>query len=583
MTDILFITPSYTGQLNLEINGTLLLATKLLHAGFKTEILRYGQIPNFGNDYSAFIESFTAEIMAREPKCVSFYTLWPYYHSMLRIARQIKQAMPEILVVMGGPQASATAQATMESMEQVDYICTGEGENTVVPFFNAVLRGNEENIPSIPGLYYRENGEIKYNDIEIPLCDLSTLPRWERSLLAGEEEADIGSDTYFMPIEAGRGCPFNCTFCCSSHFWKRAYRLKTPAQIVEDIKYFNKTFGIKSFNFAHDAFTVNQAGVYEVCEEIIASGLDIKWKCTSRIDCITKELALKMKQAGMTSISFGIETGSQRMQKLINKNLNLRDAGELISFLLQNDIQVTLFFMYGFPDETEQDLNDTMELCFSMIDRGVKNITMSFCRFNPTTADTEKYFDQLVYNPDIKALRRDVFGYEEEQQVILENKKLFPFFYHLSTPAREEYQYITYFAHMYKNFAVSARHVRKLYGCDNLQFYKDFVQNNLDYLQIMEKDSKGFTDRMGELMTNTIANRNAPYIKQLRGLVKFEAMLLKVDRMKEDVEIREVFDFSYLDYRANRPIEQYADVRTTIAIRKKNGVRSLKVLDICQE
>lgn len=579
MTQVLFVTSSYTANLKDEVNGTLLLATQLLQAGFKTDVLRFGQDKNFNKDYLSFVESFTEEIVNRAPQCVSFYTLWPHYHIVLRLAREIKKASPETVIVLGGPQASATAQVTMEVMEQVDYICTSEGENTVVPFFEAVLFGKKEALCAIPGLYYREGDMVRHNDIPVPLCDLNTLPYWDDRLLVSGEQ-DIGSDIYCMPIDVGRGCPFNCTFCSSSLFWRQNYRLKSPERIIKDIRYFQEKFGINSFSFSHDAFTVNQKRILGICNDIIESDLNIKWKCTARIDCITEELALKMKQAGMFVIEFGIESGSQRMQKLINKNLNLEHAKELITFLLENKIHVALFFMYGFPDETEQDLKQTLEMVLTLRDMGVGRISMALCSFNPTTALTEKYLDKLVFDPKIKALSLDVFGYENEKQMICENKAVFPFFYHLPTQLREEYQYLTYFYHVYEEFPRFARYVRKLYKGDDLRFYKDFVRSNRTYLETMKNFTGDFNDHIWELMENTLRNQDASYIKQLKGLLKFDNAYHRISKAKEDMEITDTYDFSYLDYRAKRPIEQYSNSCTTIKLHKKDGKMTMRILDI---
>lgn len=580
MTEILFVTSSDTIELRYEVNGTLLLATKLLHMGFATDVLRFGQNKTYNKDYSAFVKSFTAEVLSRKPRCVSFYTLWPYYHVMLRIAFEIKKERPGTVIIFGGPQASTTAIATMEAAEFVDYICTGEGENTVVPFFDAILRKGNEDISKIPGLYYRYEGNIKYNGEKVPLCDLNTLPYWDERLLVKKVERNICSDLYFMPIDAGRGCPFNCTFCNASRLLHRTYRLKTPERIIEDILYYNKRFGIRSFNFSHDAFTTNQKLVEQICDKIIDTGLDIKWKCTARINCITEELALKMKRAGMTHIEFGIETGSQRMQKLINKKLDLEHVMDIISFLLKNDISVALFFMYGFPEETEQDLEQTLEMQFLLLDMGVQHTSMSFCRFNPGTVLTEKYQQDLIFDSRIKTLSRDIFGYSEEKYIIKENKAIFPFFFHLPTPVRNEYQYLSYFVYLYKQFPNTARYVRKLYGGENLRFYKDFCRNNQSYLENMDMRSKCFREDAWKLMDNTLRDWTIPYIRQLKGILKFDNALCFISRAKEDMQIKDTYDFSYLDYRAKRPIEEYSMSKTEILLQKTNGKLSMRILNM---
>jgi len=582
MSDVLFVNATEALSLNQEVNGVMLLATKLLQAGFDAQILRFGQSEYYGKDYSLFVRDITDRIFAHEPKCVSFYTLWPTYHAMIRIAQEIKVRNPDIIVVFGGPQATGTAQATIEAMRCVDYVCAGEGENTVVPFFTALLRDKKKDFSSVPGLTYRENGRVVNNNLDIPLCDLNTLPRWDERLLPEQyfhDQESMSSDTYFMPIDAGRGCPYNCTFCRTSLFWHRTYRLKSPERIKEDILYYNKTFGIKSFWFSHDAFTSNQKLVGEVCDHIIDSGLDIKWRCTARVDCITEPLIQKMIQAGMTQIELGIETGSPRMQKLVKKNLNLTNAKNMVSYLLKNKLRVALFFMYGFPEETEEDLNETIELLFSMIDLGISYASMAFCRFFPMTNLTERFYDELVWDPEVKVLMKNVFGLEDELDMVREHKKVFPHFYHLHTPVRDEFQNVNLLARLYRELPKSVKYLRDYYKGDNLSFYRDFYKQNKHILE--SGDGATWSDiqpRALEILENCVKDLDMPYKEQLKALFKYEINVKKVFSSKEDASLRETYDFSYVDFKLKLPIENYSKGKTEILIQKVNGISSIKVL-----
>lgn len=584
MADILFISSVTKLSLSQESNGTLLLATKLLQADYDVQILRFGELKTSTKDYENFICEITSRILEIAPKCVSFYTLWPYYHVVLRIASEIKRADPSIIVILGGPQASATAEDTLRAMPFVDYICSGEGENTVVPFFDALLRNDGAGLSEIPGLYHRVDGKIVYNAFDIPLCDLNTLPHWDDRLLPDfltEDRESMQSSYYYMPIDAGRGCPYSCTFCCTSYFWKRMYRLKSPQRIVEDIRYYNEKYGITSFWFSHDAFTVDKKLVCAVCDEIEKNNLNIQWRCTSRIDCLTEELILKMKRAGMVEIELGIETGSPRMQKLINKNLNLTKAKETLSFLLKNGIRVGLFFMYGFPEETEDDLNQTLELLFTSLDLGVKHASMSFCRFNPTTAITEQFGDQLVLDPEAKFLYRGIDGYHEELPMIQANKSLFPFFYTMYTPVRDNYHYAFILEWVYQKFPRFARYVRGLYHGDNLQFYRDFVRVNQ---HIFDDDitviTKNYSLHSFDMLSRVLDLFDLPYIPILKEALRFENDLSQVKSAKEPVTKTETYGFSYLDYQRKLPIEQYSVSKTTILLQNIDRNHALKILNI---
>ncbi len=586
MPDVLFINATEKQDINKEINGTLLLATKLLQVGIDTEILRFCQVSSYAEkkNYLNFIHDMVNRILSLHPKCVSFYTLWPYFHIMLRLAKEIKAANPEIITIMGGPQSSATAKQTLMAADYVDFICVGEGEDVVVPFFKLLLEKKFEQLPTIPALYYRKDGEIIHNSLEVPLCDLNALPYWDDRLYldkGNELEDKLTSDTYFMPIDAGRGCPYNCTFCSASLIWKRTYRLKSPDRIVEDIKYYNRKFGIRSFWFSHDAFTTNNRLVEAVCDKILEEKLDIKWRCSTRIDCISKELILKMQRAGLTEIELGVETGSERMQKIIKKRLNLSKAEEMINFLLENGINTTLFFMYGFPEETHEDLNQTLELLFSMLDRGVDYANMNFCRFNPNTAITEQYMDQLVLDPQIKVLSRQIFGYEEELNLIKQHRELFPFFYHLHTPVRDEFQYLILLEYLYRIFPNSIRFVRALYQGDYLRFYRDFVANNAE---IFSEDIDGIISTIKAdpvtIIRNTIKGFSLPYEEQLSELLRYEYDRRRISKLDGDVTEKITYGFSFLDFLRKRPIEQYCSAKSVILFQKSGNTTKAHLVDI---
>lgn len=525
MVGILFVVPTDALELRSEVNGTMLLATKLIQAGFSVEILRFAQSKDYWKkDYDLFIADMTDRIIKANPKCLSFYTLWPYYHTILRIASEVKKRNPDIITVLGGPQASATAEATLLAMPQIDYICAGEGENTVVPFFSAVLSNDPDGLTQVPSLWYRKNEKVCFNALEHPLCDLNTLPYWDERLYKDVlENEDYASPYYYMPIDVGRGCPYSCTFCATKNFWRRTYRLKTPDRIIEDILYYYNKFGIRSFMFSHDAFTANQKLVNAVCDRLLEAQLDIRWKCTTRIDCISKELILKMKKAGLTAISLGVESGSERMQKLINKRLNLSVVREMTQFLIDNGIEVYHYFMYGLPEENEEDLNETLELFYDLTDMGSNDSSIGFCSFNAQTEITNKYFDDLVMDSNIKMLFRGVFGANKELDMIQNNKALFPHFYHLPTYVRNNYQHILVFARTYQKLALTMGLLRQTYHKDNLKFYRDFIEcNSHIFEQTMSNIMRVFVRTPHELVLNMLKRMDPDDALLFESILKCE-------------------------------------------------------------
>ena len=584
MLDVLFVTPTEKTGLRHEVNGTMLLATRLLQADFTVDVVHFWMVAEYNKDYDAFIGNMTQKILDHAPKSVAFYTLWPTYHIMLRLASEIKRNDPQIHIVMGGPQASATAQPTMEAMPFVDYVCTGEGENTVVPFFQSLLRQDGPGIDQIPGLYYRSGGEVMHNDTDIPLCDLNEEPYWDERLYTGRYEEDprtMASNTYYMPIDAGRGCPFGCTFCTSSRFWRRSYRMKSPERIVADIRYYNEKFGIRSFWFSHDAFTVNRKLVEKVCDYLLEQKLDIRWRCATRIDCITEELVLKMKQTGLQLIEVGVETGSERMQKITNKRLKLDDVRHKIDFMQKNGLKVVPFFMYGFPEETEEDLNQTLELMLDLLDKGAALSSFGYTMFNPGSAITQQYMDELVFDPSIQIHSRSIFGYETEKQIFADNKRIFPFFYHLHTYVRDNYQFINFFGHLYGSFRNACRYLRTLYHGDNLRFYREFCEVNKDiFAKGMDYTTEQIREQPRQMMENLLEKVDPAYAPILRGLLRYDADHKRVSDSKKDISIEETYDFVIFDLQKKRPLALFSPGKTKLLISKTNGIKKMTVLDI---
>ena len=576
MTEILFVNSTLEHSLVMETNGTLLLGTILLQDGFDVQVLRLGDVEGYQKDYNAFISAFTQKVLEMDPKCVSFYTLWTHFHIMLRVAKELKAVRPELIIVMAGPQVSSTAEEVITAMDYVDYVCYGEGENTVLPFFRALLRNGGEGMDQVPQLYYRKDGVPVCTGITAPPCDLETLPSWDERLYVdackGEPTSQLTSPTYYMNIDVGRGCPFNCTFCSSSLFWKRRYRLKSPQKIVEEILHWNRKFGIRSFRFSHDAFTVNNKLVYQVCDEIDRAGLDITWTCTSRVDCISEELIARMVQSGMDRIELGVETGSPRMQKLINKRLDLGRLSEMVDALLKHKVEINLFFMCGFPEETVEDLSLTLDLLFAMLDKGVHHTSMAYCHFYPGTVITREYYDQLVLDPTIKVLPRSLFGCTEEVEMIENNKAIFPFFYHLETPLRREFQYLRYLIQTYEYFPNSVAYLRKLYNGDHIAFYRDFIRLNQKHLDSAAASIPTLLFKHSVETFGAMVDRFAPpYAKQLKSLLQYDYDLHRIETATANVAIQNLYHFDKMDLDTGLPVWDYANRSCIIRLEKTNG------------
>lgn len=329
--------------------GLLSLATVMRQHGLEAEIV---DINGIGND-PHFLEVPEA-IMSRNPDVVGFSTMCNSYHTVLRLARRCKEIDPEVQIIFGGPQASETARQTVEHFLQVDLVVRGECESNIVE----VILGlpHRQILARLPGLTFRDGNRVISTPLPDPIKDLDTLPVPDYSLLPA-----IKSQS-FLPVEVGRGCPFRCTFCSSRFLLGEDFRIRSPGNLVRLLKGLVQDYGIRDFMFEHDGFNVHRHWLGEFCQILHRENLEIRWTCFSRIDRLDEEMLEWLTAAGCRGVSFGIESGSPRMQKLIKKNLQVERVVPTARMVHAHGIEFYAFFIFGFPQERLEDLVQTIEI-----------------------------------------------------------------------------------------------------------------------------------------------------------------------------------------------------------------------------
>lgn len=486
MCDVLFVTPNLTGDTSAESIGTIQLATILKQAGISCEIIQYFRIGDV-NRFSEFLDSAIRKVEERKPKILSFYSRCDTYHISLRIAEYVKAKWKDICIVFGGPQSDITAEATLRQIPWVDYVCCGEGENTVTPLFSSILRGTPD--LSIPGLVYRMDGKIVKNPRPVLIEDLDALPMLDYSFLHFEEK--VGTREKPFDIDVGRGCPFACTFCSTNSFWGRKFRLKSPQRIYEEIQYLHKQYGKTRFSFSHDMFTFNRKKVRETCALLKTLDFPIEWGCSARADCLDRELIDTMADAGMSGVYLGIETGSPRMQKLINKNLKVENIVELVAYMKEKGINTVASFIYGFPEETEEDISLTIALMGKLLALRCVKIQTHLCAFHVGTELVRRYGAEMTPVTEYSDQTGE-FAIEECKDLIQQYPEIFQHMMEYKTELRSKLKYFPYFMRYWKWMWPVYDHISQKYP-DNrmIDMYYDFVNANLQKLNASQKNADG--------------------------------------------------------------------------------------------
>ncbi len=293
-------------------------------------------------------------ILDCEPDVVGFSTTCGFFALTLLIARELKKLDRSIRIILGGPHASSLWKETLTTCLWIDYIVVGEGESTVPSIWNFI--DDPDSLSEQPGLALRHNGKPRLNKAAELVMDMDSLPQinWDFPSVG------VLRKTKRLEIEAGRGCPFNCIFCSTSSYWGRVFRIKSPSRLISDIRIAYEATGITHFSLVHDLITTSRKWVTDFCCELIASDVSCSWACSARLDTLDKELMEQMAGAGCSGIFIGLESGSKKIQKFIDKNWNLTKALEIVQIATELKINLSLSFILGFPEETQQDLMETI-------------------------------------------------------------------------------------------------------------------------------------------------------------------------------------------------------------------------------
>ncbi|MDC8012652.1 B12-binding domain-containing radical SAM protein [Tahibacter soli] len=320
-------------------------------------LVRTGELP-----YDETLYARAAETILREsPDAVGFTSLGCSFLFALNVAQRLKRAEPDLPVMLGGPHATMLDRHILERYAPFDVVVRHEADE-ILPAVLAALPNRA--FEAIPGISWRgANGAFRATPGKPIVEDLDRLP-----LLPYEHYpiAELGLD--LLRVEAGRGCPFMCTFCSTATFFQRSFRLKSAERLVRELERLRDAYGYSDFKLDHDMFTVSKRKVREFCEAVRGRGF--RWRVSARVDCVNEALLEQMADAGCVGLYFGIETGSARMQKIAKKRLDLDLVAPTLAVTRRVGIATTTSFITGYPEETTDDQDDTLDMIGRCADEG---------------------------------------------------------------------------------------------------------------------------------------------------------------------------------------------------------------------
>lgn len=330
------------------------------------------------------------EILALSPDTVGMTSLGCNFICTVKVASYLKEMRPDLPIMLGGPHASVLDKVIMARFPQFDVIARQEAERNIVPLVESLAKGS---LWKVPGITFRVKGALWENPAEPVIDDLDSLPipAYHRYPIR-----ELGLTS--LRVDAGRGCPFQCTFCSTASFFGRKYRLKSAERLVEELDFLHSEYGVSDFALTHDLFTVNRHKVKEFCNAV--EGRGFTWKCSARMDCVDEELLERMAAAGCRSIYYGIEAGTARMQNISKKRLDLGLFNPILDITQRLGMSSTASFITGYPEETHEDQNATLDMIASCFDRrrSPLNVQLHLLTPEPGTELLSQYKEQIAYD-----------------------------------------------------------------------------------------------------------------------------------------------------------------------------------------
>ncbi len=311
------------------------------------------------------LEEITAQAADLKADVVGFTVMTTSAYVMGDLTRQIRQALPDALIVLGGPHPTAfRADALRDNVADVAVV--GEGELAFEQLIREHFFGG--NLAGIPGLIWRDDGgEIITNPDRIPLIDdLDALPFPAYDLIDVEKYWKVQSLVPFkrrryMSLVTSRGCPYRCMWC--HDVFGKGFRARSPERIVDEINYYRQTWGINEIEFLDDVFNLDRRRVIALCEQLTRRDLKLKISCPNgvRTDILTQEVVDALTDAGLYYSAFALETGSPRLQEFVGKRLDIPKFLHGVEMAVKKGVFAYGVCMLGHPTETESEIRQTID------------------------------------------------------------------------------------------------------------------------------------------------------------------------------------------------------------------------------
>jgi radical SAM superfamily enzyme YgiQ (UPF0313 family) len=283
------------------------------------------------------------------------------------LARVLRRRLPDVPLVIGGPQVTAMPVKTMET-GLFDYGIVKEGEVPLLRLCEFLFAGGRR-LEEVPNLLRRENGEIRANPTEPPVARLDDLPQPARDLCPDLTiyKPPVGAfrRTPVASVITSRGCPYRCIFCDNNTFGRRV-RFHSAGHVADEIRTLIRDFGVREIAFLDDTFVLDKARLREIFGILRGERIAFPWTCMTRVNNLDYGTLKFMRDSGCWQVRIGVESGDQEVLDFIKKGITLQQVRDVAAWCASLGIRATGFFMVGHHIDTRETIDETIRFALSL-------------------------------------------------------------------------------------------------------------------------------------------------------------------------------------------------------------------------
>ena len=305
----------------------------------------------YPQDVTRRVSDYDPAIVALTSKTLG----WP---AVIEIAQMVRETCPNALIVVGGPHMTIYAEESL-TWDCFDLAVVGDGEDTFLEICDHVEQGGG-GWDEIQGIVYRDDsGEIKKTEGRALTKDIDKYPMTAWDLMPVKDYHCLTLLKPFATMVTTRGCPWHCGYC--SQVYSEKLRFRGIEHVVDEMEFLERTYGVREIVFFDETFTIGRRRMRKFAEEVQRRGLTVKFNIRARVDTIDREVVRALKKAGLRSIHMGVEAGTDRVLKIMNKQISREQTERAFRICREEGVDTRGYFMIGYYDATHQDVEDTIK------------------------------------------------------------------------------------------------------------------------------------------------------------------------------------------------------------------------------